>query len=400
MPPRGKYGPTPGQYQEVGVVRRGQSRPWPPTSPRLRPGANGGLFADLQAEFHREVGRLSQLAAIQLGEPAGRGLETVELAICTAVTKLGGGLLERLLALDPDHRGPRVDCGGGHPATFSGYREKIVDTVCGPVHLRRAYYHCLACGRGCVPKDAELGVVGSSLSPGLRRMVAQVGSQEPFAAGSRDLAEPAGLHVTGKRVERSAEADGEQVRATLAQHAQAVITGTVVPLRTPERIPTLYLALDGTGVPTVPADTEGRAGKSLDGRAHTREVKLGCCCTQTTVDAKGRPGAGSRLLQLHRHAGGRRRLRRPALRRGPSARPRPRRAGDRARRWRAQLADAPSQAIQVSRPPEERALHFPAVLSMGVASGHISDHRLRIAAGQAGGASRPTGSDQTPRESP
>jgi hypothetical protein len=51
----------------------------------------------------------------------------------------------------------------------------------------------------------------------------------------------------------------------------------------------LYIAVDGTGVPMVPAAVTGRAGKAPDGRARTREVKLACLFTQTTVDEAGRP---------------------------------------------------------------------------------------------------------------
>src|ERR1035437_6979888 len=47
--------------------------------------------------------------------------------------------------------------------------------------------------------------------------------------------------------------------------------------------------MDGTGVPTVPADTAGRAGKYPDGRARTREVKLGVPFTQTSVHQDGYP---------------------------------------------------------------------------------------------------------------
>jgi hypothetical protein len=43
----------------------------------------------------------------------------------------------------------------------------------------------------------------------------------------------------------------------------------------------LYIAIDGTGVPMVPAATQDRAGKSQDGKARTREVKLACLFTQT-----------------------------------------------------------------------------------------------------------------------
>ena len=46
--------------------------------------------------------------------------------------------------------------------------------------------------------------------------------------------------------------------------------------------------MDGTGVPTVASETEGRTGKEGE-QAGTREAKLGCVFTQTRVDAKGRP---------------------------------------------------------------------------------------------------------------
>ncbi len=47
--------------------------------------------------------------------------------------------------------------------------------------------------------------------------------------------------------------------------------------------------MDGTGVPVVPHETEGRKGKDENGRAKTRETKLGCVFTQTTADDQGRP---------------------------------------------------------------------------------------------------------------
>src|SRR5208337_690980 len=53
-------------------------------------------------------------------------------------------------------------------------------------------------------------------------------------------------------------------------------------------IPVLYIEMDGTGVPMVASETEGRTGKEGE-QARTREAKLGCVFTQTRVDAKGRP---------------------------------------------------------------------------------------------------------------
>jgi hypothetical protein len=203
--------------------------------------------------------------------------------------RLGGSLLQGLLSLDPGHRGAHVDCGAGHRAGFVGYRPRQLDTVLGPVALRRAWYHCAACGHGRAPRDAELGVGGGSLSPGLRRMVARVGSAEPFAAARRDLAELAGIELTAKRVERSAEADGERLRAALEREADEVLDGALVPIGRSAPLETLYVALDGTGVPSVPRETAGRRGKGPDGRARTREAKLGCLFSGTGVDARGRP---------------------------------------------------------------------------------------------------------------
>jgi len=76
--------------------------------------------------------------------------------IRAGMLKLGGGMLGQLLAADPGHRGPRVPCGQGHDAEFVSYRDKVIDTVLGPVTLTRAWYHCAACGHGFAPRDAEL----------------------------------------------------------------------------------------------------------------------------------------------------------------------------------------------------------------------------------------------------
>src|SRR5262244_4467354 len=47
--------------------------------------------------------------------------------------------------------------------------------------------------------------------------------------------------------------------------------------------------MDGTQVPMVKAETEGRAGRTPGQPARTRECKLGATFTQTVVDDQGRP---------------------------------------------------------------------------------------------------------------
>jgi hypothetical protein len=220
---------------------------------------------------------------------SGEDLEALELAIRTAMMRLGGSLLGRLLAADPGHRGPHIDCGAGHSAEFIGYRAKTIRTVLGPVALRRAYYHCAACGCGVVPRDDELGIAGASLSPGLRKMTARVGAAAPFAKAADLLAELAGIRLNPKRIERSAEADGAAAAARSTVESAAIMDGRVSPLPPAVLPDKLYIAIDGTGVPMVPAATNGRVGKTPDRRARTREVKLAALFTQTRIDEAGRP---------------------------------------------------------------------------------------------------------------
>jgi hypothetical protein len=234
----------------------------------------------------------------QVSAGDGGGLEVVELAVRTAVLALGGSLLERLLAADGGHRGARIDCGGGHQAEFVAYRDKTIATVLGPVALRRAWYHCTACRHGHAPRDSELGVAGTSLTPGLARMIDRAGAAVAFAPAGRLLADLAGIHVNAKAVQRAAEADGQAAAAAITARAEAIRTRALVPLP-PSPLPDiLYVAIDGTGVPMTATETAGRAGKTSrpdgqggtlpdDGRARTREVKLACLFTQTETDQDG-----------------------------------------------------------------------------------------------------------------
>jgi hypothetical protein len=214
-----------------------------------------------------------------------------EFAIRDAMHRVGGVLLEQVLNSDQGgHRGQRIACGRGHQAEFIDYRTKHLQTLLGTVQIRRAYYYCTDCpgepGRGVIPKDEELEVVGTSFSPGMRRLLARVGAQEPFNTARQDLAELAGVVVPTKAVERITEAVGAAAEAANEAERASILAGKGPPIAAAAR---LYVAMDGTGVPAVPKDTQGRAGKQADGRAKTREAKLGCVFTQTQFDQEGWP---------------------------------------------------------------------------------------------------------------
>jgi hypothetical protein len=184
---------------------------------------------------------------------------------------------QRLNADTSDHVGSTTPCVCGCPARYAGRRRKGFLSVLGELRLQRAYYHCEACGRGFCPRDRSLGLEGSSLSPAVTRMVGQVAAMVSFAEGSELLGELAGVAVDCKQVERTAERLGREI----ADDEARVVTSASAAAST------LYLGMDGTGVPMRRSALVGRTGKQPDGSAKTREVKL-----VTVWSAEGRSSKG------------------------------------------------------------------------------------------------------------
>ena len=210
------------------------------------------------------------------------------MATRASLHRAGAALLTALLHQRGGHA-PAAACACGGQARFHDHRSKRLLTVLGPVELERAYYVCPRCHQGHSPRDRELDVEGQESSPGVRRMMALVGSETSFDRGREQLEVLAGLEVTAKAVERQAEAIGADIAAREQEqirHAkQLELPEVCVPA-----VPVLYIEMDGTGIPVVKAETEGRSGKLEGVSAHTREVKLGCVFTQTDLNNEGRPG--------------------------------------------------------------------------------------------------------------
>jgi hypothetical protein len=216
-------------------------------------------------------------------------LEATEMAMRAALHRAGATALSQLLQFPaPSEEGRRLACPCGQQAHYREQRSKPVLTVVGPVEVLRPYYLCAHCGVGQFPVDVELDVENTEFSPGVRRMQAIVGQEAPFDHGREQMKVLAGLEVTTKSVERTAEAIG----ADIAQREQTEIHKALqleLPVVAGEPIPVLYVQMDGTGVPVVKKETVGRQGKTEGQPAHTREVKLGCIFTQTTWDKEGYP---------------------------------------------------------------------------------------------------------------
>jgi len=213
----------------------------------------------------------------------------VEAALRTAVLSAGaqvlGGLLE---GIGCGNHESAVMCHCGTIMQSKGIEKKILLTIMGPVPFRRSRYECPGCGEARYPGDEDLDVVGTGRTPGLRRMMARAGSRQPFKEAKEDLRVYAGIEVSAKDVERVAERIGDHIE-TWQEAERETLLKAEPPLRAAKSIPVLYIEMDGTGVPMVKSETDGRRGKQPDGSAKTREVKLGCVFTQTTTDNNGRP---------------------------------------------------------------------------------------------------------------
>jgi hypothetical protein len=221
----------------------------------------------------------------------GAALGVLEQAMRAALTSSGARLLEAVLAGEDGYRGPRAECGScGGQSVYAGCRDKTITTVLGPVTLRRAWYQCAGCRHGFAPRDQQLGVPGGSVSPGLAEMIALAGAEVSFARAAGLLAGLAGISVSARTVERSAEATGAAARKAGAAEAAAIRERRIVPLPPPEPVPDmLYVEMDGTGVPVRAGETAGRQGKGEDGTARTREVKLARLFTVSALDDQGYP---------------------------------------------------------------------------------------------------------------
>ena len=209
------------------------------------------------------------------------------MAMRVAMHQAGAAALSQLLRSEPPDSDQReIPCPCGQWARYRQMRSRRVLTAVGEVEFLRPWYLCRQCHTGQFPADAALDIEKTDLSPGVRRMLAMVGSETSFDHGRQQLELLAGLEVTTKAVERTAESIGADI-ARQEQTAAEQALQLHLPMVVGEPIPILYVQMDGTGIPVVKKETEGRAGK-VDGQpAHTREVKFGCVFTQTGWDGQG-----------------------------------------------------------------------------------------------------------------
>lgn len=198
--------------------------------------------------------------------------EWIETTLRAALLQDGRRLLEALLDQIPV---PEVPLQPGQRR----YRDRDCEvlSIFGPVTLCRDYYHPPG-PEGGFALDRALGLIGN-FTPGAARMLGRTAAQLPYLESAQQLEALAGLKVDSSQIQRLAQLLGPPAQERLVQ----------LPGPAPKPVPQFYISVDGTGVPMIRAELEGRVGRGPEGKAKTREVKLAALFTQTTVDAEGHP---------------------------------------------------------------------------------------------------------------
>jgi hypothetical protein len=188
--------------------------------------------------------------------------------------------LEATLNADTsDYRGPAHTCSCGGIACYRGRRAKTYITVLSDITLFRAYYYCPTCEQGFFPRDRQLGLGEGMLSAGVKRMVGASAALVSFQESHNLLEELAGLNIETKHIERVAEALGKDIAQDECTHVD----------QRPAASETMYMGLDGTGIPMRSEELKDRPGKQQDGSSKTREMKLIATWTADSRDKEGVP---------------------------------------------------------------------------------------------------------------
>jgi len=201
----------------------------------------------------------------------------LEPLVRTAVFKSANELVGWLLQQAAD----RIDSAYlAQPGQIRKGRETIrVQGMFGSFDLNRDYYYHAGKKQGHYPADAALGLE-VCYTPALAKLICLEGADEQtYLKAQRHLDQTGGIAVSARQIQRVVQRVGSAAQSWQEREAQPGSCDA----------PILYASGDGTGVPMMPEELKGRAGKQIDGTAKTRQVYLGCVFTQHRTDDKGHP---------------------------------------------------------------------------------------------------------------
>ncbi len=207
-------------------------------------------------------------------------LESQEIYMRAQMLDLGRKIIEKVLAeIEVETTGKFAE---ERKYKLYGYRSRKLLTLLGIVEIKRKYYYNQQEHKSRIPFDEKLGIMESSYSCGIQKVVSRVGAYMPFDTSGQQLRELTGIIIDAKTVERITKQLGTEVQRYNQGEDKRM------PDRAEISKQTMYLCMDGTCVPMNKEALRGRKGKQTE-EAKTREVKLGCIFTQIGVNPEGYP---------------------------------------------------------------------------------------------------------------
>ena len=236
------------------------------------------LVEGIVQEFRGEVEQFFLEAGKWVKEGADGGLERWEQGARDRLQPIQRRLLEVVIKMmGKGYEGVKRPCPRCRQMTrYVNDRERTIQTVVGEVKgIRRSYYQGCRCGAGSFPLDEKLMLDREGRSPGLRRVISLAGSISPYEKTVDYLWEIGRIVVSGGKVERITEGEGERAREWLRRQESRGLSGIGAP--EPER---LYVQTDGTTVHTQEGWKEVKlgavfasAGKDEDGQDRRGETR-------------------------------------------------------------------------------------------------------------------------------
>jgi hypothetical protein len=171
----------------------------------------------------------------------------------------GNAMLSTLVGVcSEEYPAASIACECGEEAQYQRKRSGQCKTLLGAIELKRAYYLCSHCHRGCCPLDQQLGFCAGSISAGLDELLALLGCQFSFAHSAQMVKHLTLVTVSPNRCRRSTEALGRLVaeeEESIRHHVweQATLR---LPSVSPEVIDPLYISADGVTVRELKHDAD------------------------------------------------------------------------------------------------------------------------------------------------
>lgn len=128
---------------------------------------------------------------------------------------------------------------------YKGDQVRQLETYVGRITLRRGYYYCRVCHKGCYPLDEAMEIGPSQFSDGIQSGVSREAARQPFAAAADDFTALTLVSIAGREVERLSEERGKVLEARRAAERAKLFAGEVAPSTKPQDKPGVWaVALD------------------------------------------------------------------------------------------------------------------------------------------------------------